>query len=235
MNIRNWEAREQNSTYFNRTWCDEIIYVDESEVLQTVRCFDFAGTLVSDLVRSPDYTATCRMRKMKNGDYVIDDVRRIRIRHGDWFNFVIKCSQDDPPSTVYYIPEDPNPSAKRASMLFARELAEAGLYVKRIKTNKSKLDRFRPFSSMAQNSGVKFLANCGIDYENGITNDLKFVYAELENFTGQRKRGEAGHDDLVDAISDCYLTLASGSTSLSGINKGLNDMNKQMVTGNPFK
>lgn len=231
----NWNARQAASTYFDREWCEEVTYVDESEVAHTVRCFDFAGTLVSDLVRSPDYTASCRMRKMKNGDYIIDDIRRTRIRHGDWLNFVVMCSEGDPANTTYYIPEDPNPAAKRAAMLFARDLSELGFYVKRIKTNKSKLDRFRPFSSMAQNGGVKFLKDCGTDYENKINNELGFVYNELERFTGERRRGEAYHDDLCDVISDCYSTLASNTTSLSGINKGLMDMSKMLVTGNPFK
>lgn len=230
----NWEAREESSTYFNRSWVEEVNYVDESEVLYTVRTHDLAGSLPSDLLPDPDHSVSTRMRKMKDGTYIIDDIRRTRIRHGDWFSWILSCSQDDPPGTIYYIPEDPNPAAARAAALFARELSEAGLFVRRIKTNKSKLDRFRPFSSMAQNGGVKFLKACGSCTTLGVLNDLKFVYAELENFTGERKRGKNSHDDIVDTLSDAFTALASKTTSLSGISKNLITINQTMNVGNPF-
>lgn len=193
--LGNWEARESTSTYFDRKWVEEIDYLSESDVVSTVRTFDFAGTLKSDREPSPDYTASVRMRLTKDGEYVVDDVRRTRIRVGDWLDFVRKCAYEDPDGTIYYIPEDPGAAAKRATQMFIRELAENGIYARKIQTNRSKLDRFRPFSSMSQNGGVKFLTGCGTDYENGIDNDNSFVYRELEAFTGQRKRGELGHDD----------------------------------------
>lgn len=174
------------------------------------------------------------MRKMKDGMYVIDDIRRHRIRHGDWFEWVMDCAAKDPRGTTYYIPEDPNPAAKRASVLFARELSEAGLSVKRLRTNRSKLDRFRPFSSMAQNEGVHFLSNCATCEDSGIYNDNTFAYLELETFTGVRNRGAHGHDDVVDAISDAFSVLASKTTSLSGISRGLNTMSRGLVDGNMF-
>lgn len=230
----NWYVRPTGSTYFERDWCEEVDYVNEEDVVSTVRCHDFAGTLKSDINPNPDYTTSVRMRLMRDGTYIIDDIRRHRIRHGDWFDWVLKCSYNDPPSTVYYIPEDPNPAAKKASMMFARQLSEAGLFVRRLRTNRSKLDRFRPFSSMAQNGGVKFLSNCATCEENNIVNDLSFVYAELEIFTGERNRSRHGHDDVVDAISDCFSVLATSNTSLSGINKGLHSMGKELATGNMF-
>ena len=191
----NWYARDQGATYFDRSWVEEIIDFSEDEVERTVRAFDFAGTLKSELLRSPDYTATVRMRRMKDGRYLIDDVRRIRIRAGEWQRFVLDCAKDDPPMTDYYIPLDPGPAAKRAMELFARDLSEEGLYVKKLSTNQKKLDRFRPFSSMAQNGGVIILKNCATDLENNIRNDNSFFYRELESFTGERNRSEGGHDD----------------------------------------
>lgn len=191
----NWYVREEGSSYFDRAWCEEVDYVDPSDIVKTVRSWDFAGSLKSDLNPSPDYTATVRMSLLKNGDYVITDVQRHRIKPGDWLEFVLQCSEDDPDGTVTYIPEDPNPAAKRSAMLFARDLSEYGFYVRRMKTNQKKLERFRPFSSMAQNGGIKFLKGCAVDHENKIYNDLGFVYRELENFTGVRRRGEQGHDD----------------------------------------
>lgn len=224
----NWEARPAGSQLFKREWTEEISYINESDVLSTVRAFDFAATLKSEINPSPDYSTSVRMRKMKDGSYLIDDVIRTRIRVGDWEQFVLDCASKDPSNTDYYIPQDPGAAAEKATKEFAQRLAQAGLYVKRARTNKSKLDRFRPFASMAQNGGVKILKGCSNDYENKYVNDNNFYYKELEVFTGERKRGESGHDDLVDATSDAFIALATKYTSLSGISKGLQDFNNIM-------
>jgi len=192
----NWTVREKESTYFDRDWVEEEDYLDPDEIEATVRTFDFAGTLVSEINRSPDYTASVRMHRLRDGTYFVDDVRRIRIRPGDWMQFVLDCHADDPQSTMLYIPEDPGIAGTQAAMMFIRDLAEMGVYARKIRANRSKLERFRPFSAMAQNGGVKFLTNCGIDFENDVINDIGFVYRELEAFTGIRKRGELGHDDV---------------------------------------
>lgn len=224
----NWEARPVGSSYFDRDWLEEIDVIHEEDVEATVRTFDFAGTLPSDINRSPDYTASVRMRRMKDGTYVIDDVKRLRIRSGDWFEFVMSCAEQDPPNTTYYIPEDPNPAAKRATQLFIRDLAEAGLYAKKISTNQSKLDRFRPFSAFAQSEGAKILSNCGVDIDNNRINELDFYYRELEAFTGRRKRGELGHDDMVDATSDAFYVLASTKQNIGDISGALGDFAKSL-------
>ena len=82
---------------------------------------------------------------------------------------------------------------------------------------------------MAQNGGIQFVSNCGMDIDNNIINDLNFVYRELEAFDGTRKRTEVGHDDMVDCLSDAYYQLASNlsrpvgniSSTLSGFFKGI--------------
>lgn len=218
--LGDWNARAQGSTFFQRGWLEEVLSLpDNSQIEHTVRTFDFAGTLKSDINPSPDYTATMRMSKSKSKDYYIEDVRRTRIQFGDWKKFILDCAQSDPRGTEYYIPVDPNPAAKAAATLLVRELAELGLYAKTIRASGSKLDRFRPFSAMAQTGGIKILKGCFTDYENNVTGDNETYYKELEAFTGERKRGESGHDDLVDVSSDAFSTLASATIlpSLGGL------------------
>lgn len=216
-----WNAREVGSTYFQRDWVTEILSLPDShEIDKTVRTFDFAGTLKSDANPSPDYTATVLMSRTKDKEYIIEDVKRTRIQFGNWKQFVLDCAANDPRGTTYYIPEDPNPAAKAAAKLLARELAEAGLYVKTMRASGKKLDRFRPFSSMAQNGGVKILKGCCTDLENKISNDNTFFYKELEAFDGERRRGETGHDDLADVCSDAFSALAS-TTIIPNILSGL--------------
>lgn len=211
--LGNWNVREQASSYFSRKWVEEVDYIDPADIVSTARTFDFAETLKSDLNPSPDYTVTTLMHKLRDGTYAVSSVKRIRIRSGDWIPFIQEHTKDDPANTSYYLPLDPGPMAKRAHNLLKRNLSELGLYVITINTNKSKLERFRPFSSFAQtDGGVKFLKGCGMDYENKVFNDNKFIFNELEAFTGERKKGENGHDDIVDTISDGFYALARGKT-----------------------
>lgn len=190
-----WEARQSSSTYFDRQWIEEIDFVEEENVVKRVRVYDFAATLKSDKNPSPDYTVGLRAALMKDGTYVIEDVQRMRCRASEWQNFILDCAAIDPENTQIWIPQDPGAAGKRSTQLLVRDLAEAGVYAKKLPTNKSKLERFLPFSAMAENEGVKVVRNCATDYENNIVNDNNFFYKELESFTGVRKRGEHGHDD----------------------------------------
>lgn len=205
----NWNIREKGSTFYDRVWVEEIDHFDYKDVLQTVRTFDFAGTLKSDMNPSPDYTASLLMHSMKDGSYIISDICRARIQPGDYTKFIMDRVKGDPKNTVVYIPLDPGPMAKRAHKLLKSELILEGVNVKTISTNNSKLDRFRPFSAFAQNGGIKILKNCGNDLENEVFANNLFYHKELEAFTGVRKRGENGHDDLVDVTSDAFYVLAS--------------------------
>lgn len=225
--LGNWNVREQNSTFFNRNWVEEIGYVEPSEIVASTRTFDFAVTLKSDLSPSPDYTASTLMHKMKSGEYVVANVTRCRITGGKWVDFIKSCVENDPPNTTYYVPLDPGAMAKRNIEMLLMDLAQEGIAAKKISTNKSKLERFRPFSAMAENGGVKFVKNCGVDLENNIINDNKFVYNELEAFTGERKKGETGHDDMVDTMSDAFYVLAK-EKNLGNFASGLTNFANSM-------
>lgn len=194
--LGNWNAREKDATYFMREWVEEVTEpICPSEIESTTRVFDFAGTLVSDSNPSPDYTTSLRMNRLRDGRYYIDDIRRTRIRVGDWVSFIKECASVDSNRTSYFIPQDPNPAAKRNTILLIRELAENGIAASSLTANQKKLERFRPFSAIAQQESVVILKGCAVDYENDIYHNNDFYYKELEAFTGVRKRGETGHDD----------------------------------------
>lgn len=223
----NWFVRQSTSGFFNRSWIKEIPCITE-KIISTVRSFDFAGTLKSDSNPSPDYTVSVKMSKTESGMYVVEDVKRIRIRFGDWDEFVLSCAKEDPKNTIYVIPQDPGVAARRATTEQVKRLIEAGLYVKKIDTNSSKLTRFRPFSAMAQNEGVEFVMDCGNDLENNIFNDNNFIYKELEAFTGDRKRGENGHDDICDGLSDAFYILATNTQNFGSITGSLTSFTDSM-------
>jgi predicted phage terminase large subunit-like protein len=232
--LGDWTAREQSSTFFQRQWVEEILdYPHDQDILETVRAYDFAGTLVHDGNKSPDYTATVKMAKLRNGDYVILDIKRTRIRFGDWKGFVLQNAMEDDKNTIVLIPQDPNPAAKAAAELLVRELCEVGIYAQIARASTSKLDRFRPFSALAQNGAVKIVKGCGTDLENGIVGSNDFYYKELESFTGVRKKTEVGHDDMVDATSDCTAKLTS-KVNIGNFLGGVKSMQGNLKEYNPL-
>lgn len=207
--LGDWNAREVGSTYFQREWCEEVAEEPaRSDIVRTVRAYDFAGTLKSDGNPSPDYTACAKISKLKDGSYFVHDIRRTRILFGDWEKFIFENAKRDGFDTEVIIPLDPGAQAKVSTGLLTRSLSEQGLRVRTVKTSQSKLDRFRPFSSLAMNGHVKFLKGCAYDYENQIESNNNFMFKELEGFTGKRRGGESGHDDMVDCISDATTILA---------------------------
>lgn len=232
--LGDWTARESNSSFFNRQWVEEILdYPHPNEILETVRAYDFAGTLPHDGNKSPDYTATVKMAKLRNGDYVILDVKRTRIRFGDWEEFVLSNAMEDDKNTIVLIPQDPNPAAKAAADLLVRKLCEAGIYAQIAKASTSKLDRFRPFSALAQQGAVKIVKGCGTDLANNIQGSNDFYYKELEAFTGIRKKTEVGHDDMVDATSDCTAKLTS-KINIGNFLGGIKRMQASLTEYNPL-
>lgn len=231
--LGDWNARELASTHWSRTWCPEAVEEPpKSEIVKTVRSYDFASSLKSEANNSPDYTATCKVSKLKSGGYFVHDVQRTRIRFGDWKQFVLDNAVRDGYGVDIVLPLDPGAAAKAATGMLTREIAEEGFRVRTMSTTKSKLDRFRPVSSLSQNGHITFLKNCGVDHENKILNDNNFFYKELEAFTGGRRSGEGGHDDCVDVLSDAVaallqkITIPSFAASLQSV-----DLSVQ----NPFR
>lgn len=205
----NWFAKPENSSYWDRHNCEELQSPpDSSEFVKIVRSYDVAGTLPHDGNRSPDYFASVRMGKLKNGNYVILDVVRTRITFGQWLEHILDNARRDGPNTEIILGEDPNPAAKAAIKLLAKDVVESGYICKTRRSSAGKLDAFRPFAASAELGFVKIVRNCGNDLWNKIVNNNDFFYKELENFDGTRKSGEAGHDDVVDCCSLAYLFLA---------------------------
>lgn len=230
--LGDWTAREQASSHWSRAWCREgIEEPPASEIVKTVRSYDLASSLKSDANPSPDYTATCKISKLKNGDYFVHDVQRTRIRFGDWRDFILQNAYKDGFHVDVVLPLDPGASAKAATALLTREISEHGFRVRTMATTKSKLDRFRPVSSLSQNGHISFLKNCGNDFENKIQNDNNFFYKELESFTGARRGGESGHDDVVDCMSDAIAILAQ-QIQIPNFLPGLSQVD--LSTKNPF-
>lgn len=206
----NWYVRPTGSSLIRREW---FVEKDQepawTDIVKTVRSYDFAFTKKSDKNPSPDYTVSVKMSRLKDGNYFIHDIRQIRVLPGEWMNFILEAAIDDGKKVDIIIPLDPGAGAKFANMFLSKDLSAAGYYVRQMRAQGKKADRFKPFASMVMNGGMQILQNCGTDYENQIFNDLGFFYRQLEAFDGTRRSGERGHDDLCDACADAFEAVAS--------------------------
>lgn len=217
-----WYAREVGASYWDRKTCPELEYPPSySEFSKIVRVYDLAGSLPTDANRSPDYTASVKMGKLKTGDYVVLEVTRHRITFGSWLPHILEHARRDGKKVDIVIPQDPNPSAKANAVSLARSINDEGFHATTKRSAQGKLETFKPFSASSQIGVISIVKDCGIDYWNKINGDNEFFYAELEAFDGTRRSGESGHDDVADCMGLAYSYLASkinlGNSFLHGI------------------
>lgn len=189
----NWFVRESASGYFKREWCksQNLLNID---IESYCRAWDIAGTLPSDSLPNPDWTAGVLLGKTKDQRYVVIDVVRFRARFGEVMQKIIETAKSDPEGTQIILPQEPGQAGKAAGQMMIKDLIGEGFPAKMRPSNKSKVVRFQPFAAAAQ-AGL-------VDYLDASWNDTYF--SELEGFDGSR----SVKDDMVDATSDAFITLA---------------------------
>ena len=144
----------------------------------------------------------------------------------------LENARRDGPKTEIILGEDPNPAAKAAIKLLAKDIIEHGYIVKTRRASLGKLDAFRPFAASAELGFVKVVRNCATDLWNKILNDNEFFYTELESFDGTRSTSSR-KDDMVDCCSLAYLFLAQ-KFQIPNFMSGLQASDSILKTNNPF-
>jgi predicted phage terminase large subunit-like protein len=225
----NWFARASGSSYWERSWVKEINEPPlHTDFVKIVRAYDFADSIPNELNGGRcDYTACCKMGKLKNGEFVILEVARHHIRFGDWASFILDNARRDGVNTDILLPVDPNPAAKAATQMLAKEITAHGFYVNSKRASTSKLDRFRPFSSATQNGLISIVKGCCHDLWGKVHNYNNFYYKELEAFQGEREI-----NDMADCTADAYMYLASRSILPTNFLSGMNEM--RATNNNPL-
>ena len=201
----NWLAREEGSGYFKRQWTPQVRldeYLKGDEIVKRVRAWDLASTLPSEAYPDPDYTVGVLIARTRAGYYLIEDMVRGRWRAGELEHMLVEQTQKDIEMYGYgctgYLPVEPASAGKIQKHHFSRVFAEARVPIKffKVGSGKSKLDRFLPFASVAEN-GLTLIK------EDDWNEDF---LTELELFTGSRSKN---HDDIVDATADAFNLLAT--------------------------
>lgn len=225
----NWFVRPTGASMIRREW---FVEVDEepawTDIVKTVRAYDFAFKKKTDAYPNPDYTISVKMSKLKDGNYFIHDIRRTRILPGEWLEFILEAAYEDGAKVDIVLPLDPQ--TRYSNSFLSKDLSERGFYVRQFKATGKKEDRFKPFASMVMNGGFQILRNCGYDYENGILGDLNFFYKELEAYDGTRSSGSR-HDDMCDGCSDAFQAVAT-SKVIPNFGPGL--LSTNLKSNNPF-
>lgn len=196
----NWKIKPAAGLYFKRADARIVPDIPDDVLADTwVRGWDLAATEETEKNDDPDYTASVRMARRRNGRIVIAHAERFRKRSADVRARVRALARQDGGGRIV-IPEDPGQAGKDQADSYVRELS--GYAVIRVRSTTSKVTRAEPLAAQWQNGLVDVVA--------GPWNEAFF--AEMEAFP------DVNHDDQVDAASVAFLKLppAGGSIATGG-------------------
>ena len=191
----NWYVTKTFEGYFKRRWTP--LVNDAPFIARRFRGFDFAGSVVDEVNKDPDFTATVLISKTKDGKYCINHANRIRERFNDVEEYILNLSRSEPDDITYVIPVDSGSAGKAYARTLQQKIAETGRYCILHPTgNKSKLIRFRPFAAVCQSGAVSVVSAPWNSW----------FFDELEQFQGDGKQ----HDDALDAAVSAFWGLNQG-------------------------
>ena len=192
----NWKIRPSAGLYFKPEQTRIVKSLPE-KLVAVVRAWDLAATEISLGNKDPDRTAGVLMGRMKNGQYIVLDVKRIAANAANVRALVKSTAEIDKAEygcRKILIPQDPGQAGKEQAQSYIRNMA--GFNVKSKPVSGSKIMRAEPFAAQWQQGNVLLLE--------GGWNDT--FLNELEGFP------DALHDDQVDAASDAFSDIAYART-----------------------
>ena len=188
----NWKIRPSAGLYFPR---DKISIVKKipGKIKSICRAWDLAATEITAENKNPDRTAAALCARLDTGQYIFLGVKRKAFNSADVRRLVKSTAITD--REIYKclnikIPQDPGKAGREQAESYIRELA--GFNIKCQVVNGNKITRAEPLSAQWQAGNVLLLE--------GEWNE-EFL-AELEGFP------DILHDDMVDAASDAFKTVA---------------------------
>ena len=192
----NWYVTKQFEGYFKRKWTP--IVTEPPFFGRRMRGFDLAGSILDEINKDCDYTATVLMSKNRDNKYCIEHSYRMRERFHTVEEYVLTLSRQEPDDITYVIPVDAGSAGKAYARSLQQKIAETGRHVILHPTgNKSKLVRFRPFASVCQSGAISVVSADWNDW----------FFDELEQFQGNGKQ----HDDALDAAVSAFWALNQGT------------------------
>lgn len=214
--LGNWYSRAEGSNYWKREWVPE---VDAPPLeYKAARAWDKASQEPSEVYKYPDYTASFKMLKGRDGlFYIVGDYcptnhdkkepevfGRFRARPGERDQKILEQAFHDGDECQVVFSQDPGQSGKVEFQESAKKLIQEGFSVKAdpMPSNKSKIVRFSPFASACEAGLVRIVPST---FPNKAT--YEHVLKELESFNGERSTSTR-KDDIPDAAASCFNALA---------------------------
>lgn len=198
----NWKIKHEAGKVFNRSWFEIVNALPAGGV--ECRFWDFAATVKKSKGQDPDYTAGVKILKAPNGYWYIADC--INVRTSNYDNIIVNTAKQDIQKAKrrgaqYQIrwEIEPGSSGKRESARIAQLLA--GFDARGVRPQGDKVQRAGALAAQAETNNVKVLT--------GDWNEI--LLKQLHGFP------DAAHDDIVDASSGAFNSLASGFWFISGV------------------
>lgn len=188
----NWKIRPAAGLYFKREQT-RIVKSIPDRIVAIARAWDLAATEITPENSNPDRTASCLMARMKNGQFIILDAKRVAFSASQVRKLVRSTAVTDKSEygcNKVSIPQDPGQAGKEQAESYRRELS--GFNVISRPVSSDKVHRAEPLAAQWQSGNVLLLE--------GPWNDT--LIDELEGFP------DAAHDDQVDAASDAFALVA---------------------------
>ena len=201
----NWKIRPAAGLYFKSEQTRIVKSVPE-DLVAVVRAWDLAATEINLVNKDTDRTAGVLMGRMRNGQYIVLDVKRMAANAATVRAMVKSTAATDRSEYCcrkISIPQDPGQAGKEQAQSYVRELA--GFNVKTKVITGDKVIRAEPLAAQWQIGNILLLK--GSWNETFIT--------EMEGFP------ELLHDDQVDAAADAFSVLATAKKSVSKFDLGL--------------
>lgn len=177
-----WNVSPSGSGYFKREWVDFVERSQVPKIVKTIRAWDLAASVKSEINNDPDWTAGVKVGLGEDGYFYVLHATEALERPAGVAKLLGDISEMDGRKIPVSIPVDGGQSGIIAFEHYARPLIMRGFQVKKAKTRKGKLERFSGFSNAAENGLVRIVK--------GAWNE-KYI-AQLENFDPEKRRQ---HDD----------------------------------------
>lgn len=204
----NWNARPPSAGMFDRRFFE--VYDErpsDDQIVFSVRGWDRASKIVSEVTTDPDYTRGVRLDLLRNGQVVISDVVSLRDRPGQVDVLMMKTAELDGPyvtQALWINPGDSGIYEEEALRAILNKVRGCGpVEFRRQSTNKEAYARpcaafFDPEVVGARLGGVVRAA----------WNGECFAEAEMFPLKKHPVTGDDLHDDFVDAMSRAYIEIS---------------------------
>ena len=190
-----WFCREEEAGYYKRHFSEIVPYAPYKPVGRC-RSWDTSSTPVSSASPDPDWTRGVLVSKDDKGYITLEDIASLRDRPHKVEELILHYAVYDPPGTYVVLNIDPGSAGLAYVDTLRKKIAELGVYCKVIRSNKNKLQRFLPFSAIAEAGYSRVVkADWNEDW-----------FEEAERFNGQKNNG---HDDICDCVSLAVEALNS--------------------------